>query len=229
MLNILSQESQVAEARAFLTALGPDVRWRLIRADGPEGYWSERKDDPGQPPDRLPLDRMDAIHNWHVRPMPLTGPFVLTMLDDTTPAALDRMTSDGLSPTAVVATSPGRYEIWHRWPWAMPKAKAGQLIRHLQQIYHTDPGANAPGRPGRLSGSCNRKPGRNGCPVRLVSTGAALTDTQARTWLRRFPVPTEPQVRLIIGIDLIWRKMIYEQSNRWLSLSLCRQSDSLRA
>ena len=199
-----------AQARQFLNALGDDLHWRLIKADdqhhlkGDPGHWLENSRDPGRLAGELPLDRLDDQYSWHVRPMPKAGPYVLTMLDDASKATLDRMTAEGLPPTAVVATSSGTYQAWHRWPWAFPREKVSQLLPHLQGHYGTDPGANLPGHNGRLPGSRNWKRipdkgiDRGGCPVSLVATQPFLTRSQATAWFHRYPIcKPEPAVVVV--------------------------------
>ncbi len=189
------------QAREFLTALGPDLQWRLIKADdqhllkGQSGPWLENPRDPGRRAVDLPLDRLDDQYSWHVRPMPLSGPYPLTMLDDATHDTIDRMTAEGLPPTAAIETSADRFQVWHRWPWPMGRDHTARLLTHLQQHYATDKGANMPGHNGRLAGTRNwkRQPekqiDRAGYAVHLVMTSPALTRAQATAWLGRFPVP----------------------------------------
>ena len=196
------------QARAFLTALGPDLRWRLIQTDdqhhlkGDPGHWLENSRDPGRLAGDLPLDRLNDQYSWHVRPMPKAGPYVLTMLDDATQDTLDRMAQEGLPPTAVVETSADHFQVWHRWPWHMDRDYAGRLGSHLQSHYATDPGANLPGHTGRLAGSRNwkRQPekegDRAGCPVSLVMTSRGLVRPQSTAWLSCYPVP-KPEPRPI--------------------------------
>lgn len=179
----------VLPAHQFLSALGADLRWRLIRAADATGQWFESARNPGQTLATLRLDGLHARFSWHVRPMPDAGRYRLTLLDDATDATIQQLIADGLPPTAVVETSPGRLQVWHRWPWAMPAEKLTRLLRHLQTTYGTDPGANSAGHPGRLPGSRNWKPGRHGVRVVLRETGPALTAAQAKAWLAQHPLP----------------------------------------
>jgi len=182
--------ASVLPARQFLSALGGDLRWRLIRADDATGQWFESARNSGHVPATLRLDGLNARFSWHVRPMPDAGRYRVTLLDDATDATIQQLIADGLPPTAVIETSPGRLQVWHRWPWALPGEKLTRLIRHLQTTYGTDPGANSAGHPGRLPGSRNWKPGRHGVRVVLRVTGPALTAAQARAWLDQHPLPT---------------------------------------
>lgn len=189
------------QAQQMLQALGEDVTWRLIKADeqhhlkGEAGHWQENSRDTGRLVVDMPLDRLDDQFAWHVRPMPKEGPYRLTMLDDATRETVERMTAEGLPPTAAIETSPGRYQVWHRWPWPMDRDHTVRLLRHCQQHFSTDPGANAPGHVGRLAGTRNwkRQPDkgidRAGAPVSLVITSPAITRDQAAAWLGRYPVP----------------------------------------
>lgn len=180
------------DAQRFLAALGSDLRWRLIRADDETGRWHESARDLGRTLNTLRLDGLADRLSWHVRPMPAAGRYWLTLLDDATDATVKRLIADGLPPTAVLQTSPGRLQVWHRWPWALPQDKATRLVRHLQTTYGTDPGANSAGHPGRLPGSRNWKPGRQGVRVVLRTTGPALTAAQAQAWLAHHPLPADP-------------------------------------
>lgn len=196
------------QARTFLNALGPDLKWRLIKVDdqrflkGDPGHWLENPRDTGRLVADLPLARLDDQYSWHVRPMPKEGPFVLTMLDDATKDMLDRMTAEGLPPTAAIETSADRFQVWHRWPWTMDRAHTARLLTHLQQHYAADKGANLPGHTGRLAGTRNwkRQPekqiNRGGDAVNLVMTSPVLTHDQAIDWLQRYPVP-RPEPRPI--------------------------------
>ncbi|NMP23731.1 DNA-primase RepB domain-containing protein [Sulfobacillus harzensis] len=197
--------TDATQAQQMLGALGEDLSWRLIKADeqhhlkGEAGHWMENPRAPGQRATDLPLDRLDDQFAWHVRPMPKDGPYRLTMLDDATQETVERMTAEGLPPTAVVETSPGRFQVWHRWPWRMDRDHTVRLLKHLQSHFDTDPGANAPGHVGRLAGTRNwkRQPekgiDRAGAPVSLVITSQAITRDQASAWLSRFPVPRPEQ------------------------------------
>lgn len=183
-------------ARAMRDALGPDLDWRLAYANdqrylqGDKGHWHEGyKAQPGV------LRSLSDQLSWHLRPMPVKGPYQLTMLDDATQETIDRIKSEGLPPTAVVQTSENRYQVWHRWPDAMGKEQTQTLLEHLQSHFGTDSGANMAGHCGRLAGSRNwkRKPekgiDRGGCPVILKESNPPLSKEQAAAWLERYPVP----------------------------------------
>lgn len=187
-----------SQAEEMLRALGEDLRWRLIKADDPHysrgdrGHWLENsRETIGRHVTDMPLNRLDDQYSWHVRPMPRGGPYRLTLLDDATQETIVRMRDEGLPPTAVVQTSDNSYQVWHRWPWAIPRQKIPRLLRHLQQHFRTDSGSNIPGQDGRLAGTRNwkRMPvDRGGCPVALVETNPQLTPGQAKAWFIRHPV-----------------------------------------
>ena len=100
-------------ARRFLSSLGADLRWRLIRANDATGQWFESARNPGHVPATLRLDGLNARFSWHVRPMPDAGRYRGTLFDDATDATLQQLIADGLPPPAVVAKSDARVLSWH--------------------------------------------------------------------------------------------------------------------
>lgn len=100
------------------------------------------------------------------------------LLDDLNAGGLQRLHHDGLSPSAVVETSPNNFQSWIRLAApgsTMPETVARAALLRLILEYGADPKAASTVQPGRLVGFTNRKPKHvrpdGSCPfVRLAIT-----------------------------------------------------------
>lgn len=106
--------------------------------------------------------------------------YILLDLDHPVPDILARLRAQGHEPSAVVETSPGRWQAWIRVsPQPLRPELATRLAKRLAQIYAADPASADWRHLGRLVGFTNRKPGRrlaNGLApwVKLIDARAGL-------------------------------------------------------
>ena len=92
--------------------------------------------------------------NVYVRPK---GEHHLSLVDDLTAEAIQRMKSDGFVPAVVVETSPGNFQTWLNHGEILPRQLSTLAARTLAERYGGDKGAADWRHFGRLSGLTNRK------------------------------------------------------------------------
>jgi hypothetical protein len=92
--------------------------------------------------------------NVYVRPK---GEHHLSLVDDLTADAIQRMKSDGFAPAVVVETSPGNFQAWLNHGQILPRQLSTLAARTLAERYGGDKGAADWRHFGRLSGLTNRK------------------------------------------------------------------------
>jgi hypothetical protein len=92
--------------------------------------------------------------NVYVRPK---GEHHLTLVDDLTAAAVQKMQADGFAPAVVVETSPGNFQAWLNHDQVLPKQLSTIAARTLAERYGGDNGAADWRHFGRLCGTTNRK------------------------------------------------------------------------
>jgi hypothetical protein len=128
--------------------------------------------------------------NIYVRPK---GEHHLSLVDDLTAAAVQKMKGEGFTPALVVETSPGNFQAWLNHGQVLQKQLSTLAARTLAERFGGDKGAADWRHFGRLAGLTNRKPkhraedGENSCS----SVGAAKIEEQwpyrssansSRTW-----------------------------------------------
>ena len=103
------------------------------------------------------LKRMNAKGNdVYIRP---AGEHGLVLVDDLTPAALDRMKREGFTPAATIETSPGNYQAWVKLSDKPVSADARTIAAQgLAKHYDGDPNSTDSRHYGRLAGFTNQKP-----------------------------------------------------------------------
>ncbi len=123
-----------------------------------------------------------SAQRLHVFMRPVGGPtHVLLDLDvpDRLDEALCMMAFDGITPSTVVETSPGRAQVWASMPGRdHPRAVHAAAARLLTERYGGDPGNAKPEQPGRVPGTMNPKPSRamsDGAPPLVLVRRAAFT------------------------------------------------------
>jgi hypothetical protein len=92
--------------------------------------------------------------NIYIRPK---GEHALTLIDDLTSDALQRMKDSGFSPAAIVETSPANFQVWLNHGKVLPKDLSSLAARTLASRFAGDPGSADWRHFGRLSGFTNRK------------------------------------------------------------------------
>ena len=92
--------------------------------------------------------------NIYVRPK---GEHHLSLVDDLTADAIQRMKADGFSQAVVVETSPGNFQAWLNHGTVLPKQLSTLAARTLAERYGGDKGAADWRHFGRLAGVTNRK------------------------------------------------------------------------
>jgi hypothetical protein len=92
--------------------------------------------------------------NIYVRPK---GEHHLSLVDDLTAEAIQRMKTDGFAPAVIVETSPGNYQAWLNHGQVLPKQLSTVAARTLAERYGGDKGAADWRHFGRLAGLTNRK------------------------------------------------------------------------
>jgi hypothetical protein len=85
-----------------------------------------------------------------------------TLLDDLDPAAVDRLHTEGFTPSALVETSPGNFQAWLKHSQPLEGGLATLAARILADRFDADPSAAGWMRYGRLPGFTNRKPAYQG-------------------------------------------------------------------
>jgi hypothetical protein len=81
-----------------------------------------------------------------------------TLLDDLDRAAVDRLHTEGFTPSALVETSPGNFQAWLKHSQPLEGRLATLAARILADRFDADPSAAGWMRYGRLPGLTNRKP-----------------------------------------------------------------------
>jgi hypothetical protein len=92
--------------------------------------------------------------NIYVRPK---GEHHLSLVDDLTAEAIQRMKTDGFGPAVLVETSPGNFQAWLNHGQVLPKQLSTVAARTLAERYGGDKGAADWRHFGRLAGLTNRK------------------------------------------------------------------------
>jgi hypothetical protein len=92
--------------------------------------------------------------NIYVRPK---GEHHLSLVDDLTAEAIQRMKADGFAPAAIVETSPGNFQAWLNHGQVLPKQLSTLAARTFAERYGGDKGAADWRHFGRLAGVTNRK------------------------------------------------------------------------
>jgi hypothetical protein len=92
--------------------------------------------------------------NVYVRP---NGEHHLSLVDDLTAEAVQRMKAEGFTPAVVVETSPGNFHAWLNHGQVLPKQVSTLAARSLAEAFGGDKGAADWRHFGRLAGLTNRK------------------------------------------------------------------------
>ena len=93
--------------------------------------------------------------NIYVRPK---GEHHLSLVDDLTAAAVQKMKNEGFTPALIVETSPGNFQAWLNHGQVLPKQLSTLAARTLAERFGGDRGAADWRHFGRLAGLTNRKP-----------------------------------------------------------------------
>lgn len=101
--------------------------------------------------------RARNANGCHIYGRPYSTRFVL--IDDVKHEGITRLKHDGLTPTAVVETSPDNFQVWLTVSDVeLPVPVATQLAKLLERQYSVDNGSGDAYHPGRLPGLRNKKP-----------------------------------------------------------------------
>jgi len=92
--------------------------------------------------------------NIYIRPQ---GEHALSLIDDLTPEALQRMRSSGFAPAVIVETSPANFQVWLNHGRVLPKELSSAVARELASRFGGDTGSADWRHFGRLAGFTNRK------------------------------------------------------------------------
>lgn len=93
--------------------------------------------------------------NIYIRP---AGEHGLTLIDDLTGPAVERMKAEGFQPAAVVETSPQNFQAWMSHGERLPKDVSTAAARLFAAKFDGDPSSADWRHFGRLAGYTNRKP-----------------------------------------------------------------------
>jgi hypothetical protein len=93
--------------------------------------------------------------NIYIRPK---GEHNLSLVDDLSAEAVQRMRSTGFKPAAVVETSPGNFQAWLKHPRVLSRELSTAAARALANDFGGDQGAADWRHFGRACGFANRKP-----------------------------------------------------------------------
>lgn len=166
--------------------------------------------------------------NIYIRP---NGEHALSLVDDLTAAALDRMKAEGFQPAIVVETSPGNFQAWLNHGRVLTKVESTAAARALAERFGGDRGAADWRHFGRLAGLTNRKPKYNGNGlypfVRLVEASgqpyaqrpsflagvAANIEVARKTKAGTTRGASEPQMRPLKGIESFRANPAYAGDN----------------
>jgi hypothetical protein len=105
----------------------------------------------------LPYLKYRNANGAHIYIRP-TGESPYTLLDDLTPATLNRLSAEGYAPAAVVETSSGSFQAWLRHPQPLCKEFGTLAAKTLADEFGADRSATDWRRFGRAPGFTNRKP-----------------------------------------------------------------------
>jgi hypothetical protein len=117
--------------------------------------------------------------NIYIRP---NGEHALSLVDDLTAAALDRMKAESFQPAIVVETSPGNFQAWLNHGRVLPRAESTAAARALAERFGGDRGAADWRHFGRLAGLTNRKPKYN---TNGLYPFVRLVEASGQTYARR--------------------------------------------
>jgi hypothetical protein len=101
----------------------------------------------------LKFQNLDG-RNIYIRPK---GEHGLTMVDDLTAEALERMKHSGFTPALIVETSPSNFQAWLNHGRVLPKEISTAAAQVLAEKFNGDRGAADWRHFGRLAGFTNRK------------------------------------------------------------------------
>jgi hypothetical protein len=103
--------------------------------------------------------RRENLNQGHIyiRPASLHG---LSLVDDRTAAAIQRMKAEGFAPAAVVESSPGNFQAWLKHGQMLTEALSTRAAKQLAERYGGDLGSADWRHFGRLAGFTNPKPNR---------------------------------------------------------------------
>src|SRR5580698_1506567 len=93
----------------------------------------------------------------YIRP---AGTHCLSLIDDLTADAIERMNADGFEPAVVVETSPNNFQAWLNHGQALEAATSTRTAKHLAERFGGDPSSADWRHFGRLAGFTNPKPER---------------------------------------------------------------------
>jgi hypothetical protein len=106
---------------------------------------------------KLKFLKSQNAHGAHIYVRP-SGIHNLTILDDLAQDSIDRLTTDGFEPCALVETSPGNFQAWLKHHRTYETAVSTFIAQELARRYQADPSAADWRRFGRLPGFTNCKP-----------------------------------------------------------------------
>jgi hypothetical protein len=103
--------------------------------------------------------RRENLNQGHIyiRPAGLHG---LSLVDDLTAAAIQRMKAEGFASAAVVESSPGNFQAWLKHGQVLTEALSTQAAKQLAERFGGDRGIADWRHFGRLAGFTNPKPNR---------------------------------------------------------------------
>ena len=109
--------------------------------------------------------RLENMHgrNIYIRPQ---GEHHLSLVDDLSKTAIDRMKAEGFQAAAIVETSPRNFQAWLDHGERLPRDIGTAVARELASRFEGDPKAADWRHFGRLAGFTNQKEkhrGRTGC------------------------------------------------------------------
>jgi hypothetical protein len=93
----------------------------------------------------------------YVRP---AGPHSLSLLDDLSPEAIDRMKAEGFEPAALVETSPNNFQAWLNHGQVLDSSTSTRAAKQLAEQFGGDRSSADWRHFGRLAGFTNPKPER---------------------------------------------------------------------
>jgi RepB DNA-primase from phage plasmid len=93
----------------------------------------------------------------YVRP---AGTHSLSLLDDLSPEAIERMKAEGFEPAAVVETSPNNFQAWLNHGQILESSASTRAAKELAERFGGDPSSADWRHFGRLAGFTNAKPER---------------------------------------------------------------------
>ena len=129
--------------------------------------------------------------NIYIRPK---GEHHLSLVDDLTGTAVQRMKSEGFEPALVVETSPGNFQAWLNHGRVLVKSESTAVARALAQQFGGDPGAADWRHFGRLAAFTNRKAKYQ--DERGVYPYVRLVESSGKTYSAREQFVADVQARL---------------------------------